>query len=54
MRIIPGLGTRTGSALLFSTTERFCDINSGVGTVQKVRGGGGGGGLKLIIHKWVW
>ena len=25
-RIIPGLGTRTGCTLLFSTTGRFCDM----------------------------
>ena len=24
---VPGLGTRAGSTLLFSTTARFCDIN---------------------------
>ena len=23
---VPGLGTRTGSTLLFSTTARFCDM----------------------------
>ena len=23
---VPGLGTRTGSTLFFSTTTRFCDI----------------------------
>ena len=24
---VPGLGTRAGSTLFFSTTARFCDIN---------------------------
>ena len=26
---VPGLGTRTGSTLLFSTTVRFCAIKQG-------------------------
>ena len=38
--IVPGLGTRTDSTLLFSTTTRFC-----IGVEFHLsRGGGGGGG----------
>ena len=47
---VPGLSTRTGSTLLFSTTARFCDIkqrrNGSFLTSSSVaaEGGGGGGG----------
>ena len=37
--IVPGLGTRTDSTLLFSTTTRFC-----IGVEFHLSRGGGGGG----------